>query len=303
MRKKQRDPLEAGTMIKQLASIFGMTLEQLAGSFADQKPSLQDHLFRHYLMGETPWPFEDIGYDDCLKMALNILKEQQSKGTLSEEDAKEKMREVEKILKVAFMDIDTLSFYGREEWEPTTNQIDSAIERIICDIKNLDIETCYVLNRYFEAFLSITERDLKWIEYLDCLGHDEKFPSWKEFERRLSKETIEVSGVLILENVNSKAFGQWLELLSKKSYKDTTRKMNSKKIEKLRVDIHKKLNLRKENLGLWGLIPLVNFIEYLIEKHDGSFFSMRQNYWKMFVSIKFWFSHFLEDPELIVNIY
>lgn len=303
MRKKQRDPLEAGTIIKQLAPIFGMTLEQLAGSFADQKRSLQDHLFRHYLMGETPWPFEDIGHDDCLKMAYNILKKQQSKGTLSEEDVKKKMRETEKILKVAFMDIDTLSFHGREGWEPTTNPIDSTVEWIMRDIDNLDIETRYVLNRYFYAFSSITERDLKWIDYLDCLEHDKKLPSWKKFEHILSRETFAANGELILGNMNNKALGQWLELLNRKSYKDTTRKMDSKKIEKLKADIHKELCLHRETMGLEGLVSLLNFIQYLIEEHNGSFFAVKQNYWRIFVSIKFWLGHFLEEPEVIISIF
>ena len=303
MRKKQRDPLEAGTIIKQLAPIFGMTLEELAGFFADNKPSLQDHLFRHYFMGETPWPFEDMGYDDCLKIANNFLEEQQSKGALSEEDAKEKLREIEKILKAAFMDIDTFSFHGREEWKPEENPIDSTIEWIMRDIDNLNIDTRYVLNRYFDAFSSITEHDLKWIDYLDCLGHDKKLPSWKEFERKLSKDIYAISGELILENVGDKAFGQWLELLSRKSYKDTTRKMDSEKVEKLKGDIYKKLYLQKGDMGLDGLVSLLNFIHYLIDEHDGSFFAVKQNYWRIFVSIKFWFSHFWEQPEIIVTLY
>ena len=303
MRKKQHDPLEAGTIIKQLASVFGITLEQLAGFFADNKPLLQDHLFRHYFMGETPWPFEDIGYDDCLKIANSFLEDQQSKGALSENEKKEKLQKIEKILKAAFMDIDALSFHGREGWEPTTNHIDSTIEWIMRDIDNLDVETRYVLNRYFDAFSSVTERDLKWIDYLDCIRHNKKLSSWKEFEQILSRETFPINGDLILGNMNNKAFGQWLELLSRKSYKDTTRKMDSKKIEKLKADVHNMLYLHKEDMGLEGLVSLLNFIQYLIDEHDGSFFAVKQSYWRIFVSIKFWFSHFWEDPEIIINLY
>lgn len=174
---------------------------------------------------------------------------------------------------------------------------------IMRDIDNLDVETRYILNRYFDAFSSITERDLKWIDYLDCLEHDKRLPSWKKFERMLSRDTFAIDGELILGNVGNKAFGQWMELLSRKSYKDTTRKMDNKKIEKLKADIYKKLYLHKENMGFEGFVPLLNFIQYLIDEHNGSFFAIKQNYWRIFVSIKFWFSHFWEEPEIIISIY
>lgn len=343
MKKKKRDPMEAGLIIKQITPILGITIGQLVGHFPNNELSIEDSRLQHYLMGETPWPFEDMGYDACLEMAHDILKEQQLAGKLSEHDTEGKLQEIEKILKVAFMDIDTLSFHGRKSWatesadiynnskagltalpipynylcesedvighsieegdDTTANPIDSIIEWIMRDIDNLDIETLYILNRYFDAFSCITEQDLKWIDYLDCLGHSKELLSWKEFERMLSKETIAISGELILGNMGNKAFGQWMELLSRKSYKDTTRKLDSNKIEKLKADMYKKLNLNKKNLGLEGFMPLLNFIHYLIEEHKGSFFDVGRNYWKMFISIKFWFNHFLKGPEIFYNIY
>lgn len=244
----------------------------------------------------------------------------------------DKKQEVKRILSVAFTDIDTLSFHGRESWatekdeiynnskvcllEPpipydyqrisddtTADPIDSTIEWIIRDINNLDKETLYVINRFFEAFSSITERDLKWIDYLDGLDQNETLPSMKKFQGILSKKTFAVNGKLILDNMNDKVLEQWLELLSRKNYKDNTRKLGNEQIESLKTDIQRNLYAHKNSLGLEGLISFLNFVQYLIEKQEGSFFRHDIKYWKMFLSIKYWFSHFWDESEIISNVF
>lgn len=268
MRKKQRDPLEAGRIVKKLAPVLGITIDKLIKMISGKTCNGEDSIRQCFYEGK-PWPFEDMGYDNCLEMAYGILDGQQRDGKLTEQQVERKKQEIKEILNVAFFDIDKWTFHGRKSWakecheicnksrvsliEPpipyvyqresddiTADPIERQIEWIMRDINGLNLETLYVLNRYFDAFSSITEPDMKWIDVLDCFGHIEGLFSIDEFQRRLSKEEFSVSCKLILENMNSKDFQQWLELLSRRGYKDTTRKTDS---NKLKSSIEKKYAL------------------------------------------------------------
>lgn len=324
MRKKQRDPLEAGRIIKQIAPVLGITIDELMER-TSKKVHRGIETVRQYFYEGQPWPFEDMGYDDCLEIVCNFLSEQQREGKLTEQDVKEKREDAERILKVAFVDLDTLSFHGRKSWdtekkkivndsynnpmaclrEPPipyvhkdisgdtiTDTIEMQVEWIMQDISNLDIETLYVLNRYFDAFSSVTERDLKWIDYLDCLGHN-------KVKRELSKKEFPVNSKLISENMNSKDFLQWLELLSRRGYRDTTRKTDS---DRLKSAVEEKVRSYADKCGL-KIIFFHNFIQCLVNKHNGSFFDVEPKYWKTFVLIKYWVSHFEDVPEMVINTY
>ena len=298
MGKRQRDQLQAGRIIKQIAPVLDMTVEELTHFFYTET-FWKENSARHYLMGDTPWPFENMGYDDCHEMVCAFLDEQQQEGKLTEQDMKEKQKEVERILHVAFLDLDTLSVHGKELPDTGTDKIEDEIEWIMRDISNLDIETLYVLNRYFDAFSSVTERDLKWIDLLDCLGYVDGLVTMDEFIRQLLKEEFPVSCGLISENMSRKDFLQWLELLSRRGYKDTTRKTDS---NRLKSAIEKRVRSYTDECG-FEIISLHNFIQYLVNEHNGSFFDVEPKYWKVFVLIKYWVSHFEDVPEIAINIY
>lgn len=298
MRKKRRDPLEAGTIIKQVAPVLGLSVEKLAGLFADHKQSWGDDLPRHYLMGETPWPFEDMDYDECFDLVSNFLDEQQQKGALTEREANAKKEEVRQILSVAFMDLKHCDMHRKESTITGINRIEDEIAWIMRDISNLDTETLYILNRFFCVFSSITECDLQWIDFLDCLGNSDKCCTLDKFRRKISKEEFPISCELILENMNRKDFQQWLELLSRKNYRDATRKTDS---NKLISSIEKKVRTYINDCGFEGL-PFHNFIQYLVNNHHGSFFDIDRKYWKIFLLIKYWLSHFEKVPEISIDI-
>lgn len=298
MRKKQRDPLETGRIIKQIAPVLGITIDELM-EMTFKKVHRGKETVRQYFYEGKPWPFEDMGYDDCLEMVWAFLEKQQQEGKLTEQDVENKRREVERIFSVAFMDLDTLSVHGKKLPDTATDKIEDEIEWIMRDISNLDIETLYVLNRYFDAFSSVTERDLKWIDLLDCLGYVEGLVTMDEFIRQLLKEEFPVSCGLLSENMNRKDFLQWLELLSRRGYKDTTRKTDS---NRLKSAIEKKVRSYVAECG-FEILPLHNFIRYLVNEHKGSFFDVELKYWKIVMLIKYWVSHFEDVPEIVTNIY
>lgn len=325
MRKKQRDLLEAGRMVKQLAPILGITVNKLMGIISKKVNRGTDSI-RQYLYKGGPWPFEDMGYDDCLEMAHGILYGQQRDGKLTEQQLERKKQEIKKILDTAFFDFDKWTYHGRKSWakecheiysnskaglidppipyvyqcetdDITTDPIEGQIEWMMRDINGLNLETLYVLNRYFDAFSSITEPDMKWIDVLDCLGHIEGFISIDEFKHKLSKEEFSISCELISNNMNSKDFQQWLELISRRSYTDTTRKTDSSKIK---ASIEEKVRAYMNDFG-FKITPLHCFIQYLVREHNGSFFDIGREYWKLFLLIKYWVSHFEAAPEIIIN--
>lgn len=295
MRKKQRDPLEAGRIIKQIAPVLGITINELM-EMTSKKVHRGIETVRQYFYEGKPWPFEDMGYDDCLEMACNVLDEQQQGGKLTEEDVKGKQTEVKRILSVAFMDLDTLTVHGKKLSNIGVNKIEDEIEWIIRNIGKLDIETLYILNRYFDAFSSITETDLEWIDLLDCLGHVKGLVTIDKFERDLLKEKFSVSCGLISENMNRKDFLQWLELLSRRGYRDTTRKTDS---GRLKSAVEKKVRSYADECGS-EIVSFHNFIQYLVNKHNGSFFDVEPKYWKVFVLIKYWVSHFEDRPVIVL---
>lgn len=298
MGKKQRDLLHTGYIVKQIAPVLDMPVEKLMNLFYEET-FWNENTARHYLMEDRPWPFEKMGYDDCLEIVCDFLDKRQQEGKLTEQDVKEKQKKVKQILSVAFMDLDTLTACRGKSPDAGVGRIENEIEWILRDISKLDIDTLYVLIRYFDAFSSITERDLKWIDFLDCLGHVEGVVTIDEFKRKLLKERFDISGRLISENMSSKDFLQWLELLSRRGYKDTTRKADP---QKLNTAIEEKIRFYADKCG-FEITSLHNFIRYLVDEHNGSFFNIGREYLKVFVLIKYWISHFENVPEIPINIY
>lgn len=300
MGKKQRDLLHAGCIIKKIAPVLNMPVEKLINLFYEET-FWNESTARHYFMDDLPWPFKKMGYDDCLEIVCDFLDKQQQEGKLTEQDVKEKQKKVKQILSVAFMDLDALTIHREtdSDSDAVEDRIENEIEWTLRDISKLDIDTLYVLIRYFDAFSSITECDLKWIDFLDCLGHIKELITIDEFKRKLLKERFDISAKLISENMSSKDFLQWLELLSRRGYKDTTRKADP---QKLNVAIEKKIRFYADKCG-FQIIPLHNFIRYLVDEHNGSFFNIGREYLKVFVLIKYWISPLENVPEISINIY
>lgn len=48
MKKKKRDPMEAGLIIKQITPILGITIGQLVGHFPNNELSIEDSRLQHY---------------------------------------------------------------------------------------------------------------------------------------------------------------------------------------------------------------------------------------------------------------
>ena len=253
MHSKKHWTKETGRILKQVASIIGVTISELEDSFSQEiSKNTGTNITKeriHKLFCGEQWPVYYMGYTESTEAILKIAETKLDK---CDGVDNKKMHEVKRALFLAFADFDHLSYFYSDVSSPNTNdKIDSIVERIMDDLSKFqDKEFLYILNKYLEAFLDIDFLEIDILTLNIRLVSDCKVP-------------ISISNSLKI--FDDPVLQQWLKLRNK-NHKDALRKVQQPQFEKIRNNLRERLS----KCGFKNLIPLTCFIEeFLLEKKDG----------------------------------
>ena len=242
---------ECGRILKKVAKILGITVNELEDKFVVGISKITGTKIKkeriHKLFCGEPWPVQYYGISETYSVAEEIARSVLGDGNLYEE----KIKEIKLVVYTAFSDYDHLSyFYSNVNQLIVQTGTGDLVDRIMQDISKIDLESIYLLHKYFNAFLSLNFVDLDVLTFVTDLN----------LKQKLMMPIESISSLL-----NNPILRQWLEIKDE-SRKDTLRKVEETQLNKIKQNIKKKL----AKCGFSKLLPLACFIEeYLIDGKNG----------------------------------